>query len=223
MVEHNEERAESTQETETAEQLTGTTEEAQAGQATDAEPSGQPAEGDADSASSVETETDIADDEESEDESEIAADYLEELLDIADLDGDIDIEVRQNRAYLSVVTEENEEDLELLVGSHGEVLDALQELVRLSVLAATGERSRLILDIAGYRDRRGHELREMAERAIASVKESGEPYHLKPLSPYERKLVHDVVAEHGLHSESEGEGSKRHIVISAPEQGGAAE
>lgn len=222
MVEHNEERAESTQETETAEQLTGTAEEAHAGQVVDAEPSGQPAEG-ADSASSAETETDTADDEESEDESEIAADYLEELLDIADLDGDIDIEVRQNRAYLSVVTEENEEDLELLVGPRGEVLDALQELVRLSVLAATGERSRLILDIAGYRDRRGHELREMAERAIASVKETGESHHLKPLSPYERKLVHDVVAEHGLHSESEGEGSKRHIVISAPEQGGAAE
>lgn len=149
-----------------------------------------------------------------EDESEIAADYLEELLDIADLDGDIDIEVRQNRAYISVVTEENEEDLELLVGRRGEVLDALQELVRLSVLASTGQRSRLILDVAGYRDRRGDELKTMAEDAIASVKDSGNACHLKPLSPYERKIVHDIVAENGLHSESEGEGSKRHIVIS---------
>ena len=149
-----------------------------------------------------------------EDESEIAADYLEELLDIADLDGDIDIEVRQNRAYISVVTEENEEDLELLVGRRGEVLDALQELVRLSVLASAGQRSRLILDVAGYRDRRGDELKTMAEDAIASVKDSGNACHLKPLSPYERKIVHDIVAENGLHSESEGEGSKRHIVIS---------
>ncbi|WP_129660676.1 Jag family protein [Rothia uropygialis] len=150
----------------------------------------------------------------SEDESEIAADYLEELLDIADLDGDIDIEVRQNRAYLSVVTEENEDDLELLVGRRGEVLDALQELVRLSVLASTGQRSRLILDIAGYRDRRGDELEKMAKEAIASVQESGDACHLKPLSAYERKIVHDLVAENGLHSESEGEGSKRHIVVS---------
>lgn len=158
----------------------------------------------------------VSDDDEvsGEDESEIAADYLEELLDIADLDGDIDIEVRQNRAYISVVTEENDEDLELLVGRRGEVLDALQELVRLSVLASTGQRSRLILDVAGYRDRRGDELKTMAEDAIASVRDSGNAYHLKPLSPYERKIVHDIVAENGLHSESEGEGSKRHIVIS---------
>ncbi|WP_082470544.1 protein jag [Curtobacterium sp. S6] len=218
MVEHNEDRAESTENSGVAEPAAGTDEAAQAAEATDADLTPQPADGDAD-AHATEAEEDTAE----EDESEIAADYLEELLDIADLDGDIDIEVRQNRAYLSVVTEENEDDLELLVGPRGEVLDALQELVRLSVLASTGERSRLILDIAGYRDRRGNELQEMAERAIASVKETGEPQHLKPLSPYERKLVHDVVAEHGLHSESEGEGAKRHIVISARERGGAAE
>lgn len=148
------------------------------------------------------------------DESEIAADYLEELLDIADLDGDIDIEVRQNRAYLSVVTEENADDLELLVGRHGEVLDSLQELVRLAALAATGERSRLILDVAGYRDRRGNELETMAKEAMDAVKESGEAFHLTPLSAYERKIVHDFVAENGFHSESEGDGSKRHIVVS---------
>ncbi|MBE8527163.1 RNA-binding protein [Amycolatopsis sp. H6(2020)] len=153
-----------------------------------------------------------------EEESEIAADYLEELLDIADLDGDIEIEVHQNRTFLSVVAEgEQAEDLKMLVGKHGEVLDSLQELVRLSVLAATGNRSRLILDIAGHRERRKGELRRLAEEAVASVRESGKDRHLQPLSPYERKLVHDFVAELGFLSASEGEGPKRHIVVTGPQ------
>ncbi|MBG7587019.1 spoIIIJ-associated protein [Kocuria sp. AG109] len=154
-----------------------------------------------------------------EEESEIAADYLEELLDIADLDGDIEIEVHQNRTFLSVVAEgEQAEDLKMLVGKHGEVLDSLQELVRLSVLAATGNRSRLILDIAGHRERRKGELRRLAEEAVASVRESGKDRHLQPLSPYERKLVHDFVAELGFLSASEGEGPKRHIVVTGPRE-----
>lgn len=154
-----------------------------------------------------------------EEESEIAADYLEELLDIADLDGDIEIEVHQNRTFLSVVAEgEQAEDLKMLVGKHGEVLDSLQELVRLSVLAATGNRSRLILDIAGHRERRKDELRSLAEEAVASVRESGKDRHLQPLSPYERKLVHDFVAELGFLSASEGEGPKRHIVVTGPRE-----
>lgn len=154
-----------------------------------------------------------------EEEGDIAADYLEELLDIADIDGDIDIEVRNGRTYLSVITEDDtNEELEALVGRRGEVLDALQELVRLSVLASTGERSRLILDIADYRENRIKRLATLAEQAIAQVKETGEDYHLEPLGAYERKLVHDLVAENGLYSESEGEGSTRHIVISLPEE-----
>ncbi|MCT1367741.1 Jag family protein [Kocuria sp. HSID16901] len=213
MVDHHEDRAETTED---AGEATGPVADQQAGGTQE---------------NSASSENDIVDEtsadevlaDEAEDESEIAADYLEELLDIADLDGDIDIEVHQNRTYLSVVTDENEEDLELLVGRRGEVLDALQELVRLSVLAATGERTRLILDVAGYRDRRGKELRDMAVNAIESVKDTGEPCHLKPLSPYERKLVHDVVAEHGFHSESEGEGSRRHIVITSPQSNGVSE
>lgn len=151
-------------------------------------------------------------------EGDIAADYLEELLDIADIDGDIDIEIRNNRTYLSVITDdEDNEDLQALVGEKGEVLDALQELVRLSVLAETGNRSRLILDIAGHRANRIKRLAEMAQSAIAQVKETGEDFHLEPLGAYERKLVHDLVAENGLISESEGEGSSRHIVISLSE------
>lgn len=148
-------------------------------------------------------------------EGEVAADYLEELLDLADLDGDIDIEVRNGRTYLSVLNEEgSSEDLEILVGRDGAVLDSLQELVRLAVLAATDHRSRLVLDIAGHRDQRAGKLREMALKAIEEARSSGQGVHLDPLSAYERKIVHDVVAEAGLHSESEGEGAGRHIVVS---------
>ncbi|ALG30671.1 RNA-binding protein [Glutamicibacter halophytocola] len=148
------------------------------------------------------------------DEGEVAADYLEELLDIADLDGDIDIEIRGGRTYISIVTEDDDTSLDSLVGENGETLDALQELTRLAVLTATGERSRLILDIAGYRADRAEQLKKLAEEAIANARDTGEKVHLEPMSAYERKLVHDVIAEAGLHSESEGESTRRHIVVS---------
>lgn len=150
-----------------------------------------------------------------EEEGDIAADYLEELLDIADIDGDIDIEIRNGRNHLSVVTEEEASpELEALIGDQGQVLDALQELLRLAVLASSGQRSRLILDIANFRANRQKALVTMAEEAIAQAKESGQEVHLEPLGSYERKLIHDIVASHGLYSESEGSGSNRHIVIS---------
>lgn len=151
------------------------------------------------------------------DEGDVAADYLEELLDIADLDGDIDIEIRGGRTYISIVTDEEESSLSSLVGKDGEVLDALQELTRLAVLTATGERSRLVLDIDGHRAGRAEKLRELAEDAIANAKETGTAIHLEPMSAYERKLVHDIVAEAGLHSESEGEAARRHIVVTTLE------
>lgn len=141
-------------------------------------------------------------------EGDIAADYLEELLDIADLDGDIDTYVEGGRAHISIVT-----DAELLVGPHGEVLDALQELARLAVMTETGHRSRLMLDVAGYRDRRRQQLRDLAHDAIAEVKSSGEPVALAPMNPFERKIVHDAVAEAGLTSESEGVEPRRHVVV----------
>ena len=150
-----------------------------------------------------------------EEEGDVAADYLEELLDIADIDGDIDIEVRNGRTYISIVAEEEAAGLESLVGKDGEVLEALQELTRLAVLSATENRSRLVLDINGYRSERSGELQKIAEDAVASVKESGETVALAPMSAYERKIVHDTVAELGLVSESEGEGADRHIVVSA--------
>ncbi|MCB5291084.1 protein jag [Arthrobacter sp. SO3] len=150
-----------------------------------------------------------------EEEGDVAADYLEELLDIADIDGDIDIEVRNGRTYISIVAEEEAAGLENLVGKDGEVLEALQELTRLAVLSATESRSRLVLDINGYRSERAGELQKLAEDAVGSVKTSGEAVALAPMSAYERKIVHDAVAELGLVSESEGEGADRHIVVSA--------
>lgn len=150
-------------------------------------------------------------------EGDIAADYLEELLDIADLDGDIDIEIRSGRTYISIVNESGQEDaLADLIGRDGEGLEALQELARLAVLSATGVRSRLVLDISGYRKGRAGELKGIAEEAARKVRESGAPVDLEAMSAYERKLVHDTVSDLGLHSESEGEGDRRHIVVSDP-------
>lgn len=143
-----------------------------------------------------------------ENEGEIAADYLEELLDIVDLDGDIDTYTEGGRAHVAVVTEGN-----LLVGKDGEVLEALQELARLAVMTETGHRSRLMLDIAGHRDRRRTVLQELAANAIAEVKETGEPVRLAPMNPFERKIVHDAVAAAGLVSESEGEEPRRRVVV----------
>lgn len=150
-----------------------------------------------------------------EEEGDVAADYLEELLDIADIDGDIDIEVRNGRTYISIVAEEESAGLDSLVGRDGEVLEALQELTRLAVLSATENRSRLVLDINGYRAERAGDLQKIAEDAVAAVKASGEAVALAPMSAYERKIVHDAVADLGLVSESEGEGAERHIVVSA--------
>jgi spoIIIJ-associated protein len=144
-----------------------------------------------------------------ENEGDIAADYLEELLDIADLDGDLDIDVEADRAVVSIVGA----DLQQLVGDDGQVLEALQELTRLAVYRETGERSRLMLDISGYRAARRRELEELAAVSIAEVKESGERAALRPMTPFERKVVHDAVAAAGLVSESEGVEPRRFVVI----------
>jgi spoIIIJ-associated protein len=144
-----------------------------------------------------------------EQEGDIAADYLEELLDIADLDGDLDMDVEGDRAAVSIVGA----DLQQLVGRDGEVLEALQELTRLAVYRETGERSRLMLDISGYRARKREELEALAARSIAEVQASGEQVSLDPMTPFERKVVHDAVAAAGLVSESEGVEPRRHVVI----------
>ena len=142
-------------------------------------------------------------------EGDIAADYLEGLLDIADLDGDIDMDVEGDRASVSIVGGK----LSHLVGSEGEVLDALQELTRLAVLRETGERSRLMLDIDGHRATRRSELTRIGTEAARKVAETGEPVKLSAMSPFERKVVHDAVAAAGLRSESEGEEPNRCVVV----------
>ena len=144
-----------------------------------------------------------------EQEGEIAADYLEELLEIADLDGDLDMDVEGDRATVSIVGA----DLPQLVGDGGEVLEALQELTRLAVYRETGERSRLMLDVSGHRADRRTALEEQAAQIVAQVKESGEQASLEPMSPFERKVVHDVVAAAGLKSESEGAEPRRYVVV----------
>ncbi|MFC4224389.1 R3H domain-containing nucleic acid-binding protein [Lysinibacter cavernae] len=145
-------------------------------------------------------------------EGDIAADYIEELLDIADLDGDIDITARNGRAYVAV----NDGDGSSLAGlSSPETVNALQELTRLAVQNKTGEFSRLILDIGGSRAARTRELQELVETVIAKITAGSEREALPAMSSYERKLVHDFVSEAGFHSESEGEGRGRHIVVSA--------
>ncbi len=148
-------------------------------------------------------------------EGDFAADYLEELLDIADLDGDIEISVRADRAALAIVAEDDvDRRLKRLIGKRGETLDALQELTRLAVQTQTGVRSRLLLDILGYRDGHRAKIRAIAQSAVEKVLETGEDYALKPMNPFERKVVHDVVMAAGLRSTSHGIGVDRHVVIS---------
>ncbi len=144
------------------------------------------------------------------DEGDIAADYLEELLDRADLDGDIEIVTQSGRVYLSIEADQPD-DLRLL--SKPDVVAALQELTRLAVHAKTGDFSRLILDVAGSRDARAEELQRLVDRAVERLDGGAASAALPPMSSYERKLVHDLVADRGFTSESEGEGSDRHTVI----------
>src|SRR5918997_5908075 len=146
-------------------------------------------------------------------EGEIAGDYLEELLDLLDFDGDIDLDVEGDRAVVSI---DGGTDLNKLVGRKGEVLDALQELTRLAVHQKTGERSRLMLDIARWRRRRREELAALGDKVARRVLESGEREQLSPMTPFERKIVHDAVAAvAGVRSESEGQEPSRRVVVLA--------
>jgi spoIIIJ-associated protein len=145
-----------------------------------------------------------------EEEGEIAADYIEELLDITDLDGDIEIDTRGGRAYVSV---KSSEDASLRLLSRPDTVSALQELTRIAVQTKTGGFSRLILDVGGSREARVAELTVLVEKAIERIESGSASAALPPMSSYERKLVHDVVSERGFSSASEGEGRDRHTVI----------
>jgi spoIIIJ-associated protein len=144
-----------------------------------------------------------------EEEGDVAADYLEGLLDIADLDGDIDIDVENDRASLAIAGGK----LGHLVGERGEVLDSIQELTRLAVQTSLGERSRLMLDIDNFRADKKTELAELAKQTAEEVKSSGESIKLRPMNAFERKVVHDTIQELGLTSESEGEDPDRCVVV----------
>lgn len=144
-----------------------------------------------------------------EQEGEVAADYIEGLLDIVDYDGDIDMDVEGDRAVVSVIGISGRE----LVGSRGEVLEALQDLTRLAVHQKTGARSRLMLDVGGYRNRRREELTKLGQRVAEEVTRTGQERSLEPMTPFERKVVHDAVAAAGLRSESEGEEPERYVVV----------
>ena len=148
-----------------------------------------------------------------EQEGEIAADYLEGLLDIADLDGDIDMDVEGDRAAVSIVSEGSGRDVQKLVGRDGEVLEALQELTRLAVHRETGDRSRLMLDVAGFRAKKREQLTELGSKAVQDARSTGESVKLPPMTPFERKVVHDAVKAEGLRSESEGEEPQRCVVV----------
>ncbi|MDN6399798.1 MAG: RNA-binding protein [Brachybacterium sp.] len=145
-----------------------------------------------------------------EEEGDIAADYLEELLDIADLDGDMDIDVDGDRASLEI---RGADRLVRLNRPKGELLDAIQELARLAVQTRTGQRTRLMLDIGGFRAEHKNSLEELAATAIAEAKEAGSAVPMRAMNPFERKVVHDVAKREGLRSESDGDGKNRHVVI----------
>jgi spoIIIJ-associated protein len=148
-------------------------------------------------------------------EGDAAGDYLERLLDILDYDGDIDLDVEGERAVVSII---GEGDVAKLVGDRGEVLDALQELTRLAASAETGQRSRLMLDVAGYRARRRGELTDLGRRTAEQVLADGEPARLPAMNPFERKIVHDAVAAvDGVESSSEGEEPRRRVVVTRAE------
>lgn len=146
------------------------------------------------------------------DEADIAADYLEGLLDIADYEGDIEMGVRNGRPMVQIIADDDT-DIEHLIGRNGEVVDALQQLTRLAVQQKTGERSRLIVDVDGFLKRKRQRLHDIALDAVDEVKETGEPVDLKPMNSFERKVVHDVVREEGFKSRSHGEEPRRYVTI----------
>ena len=147
-------------------------------------------------------------------EADIAADFLEELLDIADYDGDIEMGVQNNRAVVQIVSDDND-DIKNLVGDNGEVVDALQQLTRLAVQQKTGERSHVIVDVAGYLKQKRLALKTLTLDAVETVRTTGEGIALPPMNSFERKIVHDIVREQGFESQSQGDEPHRFVTISA--------
>ena len=148
-------------------------------------------------------------------EADIAADYLEGLLDIADYEGDIEMGVRNNRPMIQIVADDDS-DIKHLIGRDGEVVDALQQLSRLAIQQKTGERSHLIVDVDGFLKRKRQHLRDIALDAVDEVRETGDSVDLKPMNSFERKVIHDTVREEGLRSRSHGEEPHRYVTVYMP-------
>jgi spoIIIJ-associated protein len=155
----------------------------------------------------------MSEEKELEQQGEIAADFIEEFLDVADLDGDLDIEFKKERVYISVQSD-GESNLGKI--SDPDTVEAIQELARLAVQAKTGDMSRLILDIGGSRQAKTDKLKQLVERTIEKLDDTDGEQHLRPMTSYDRKQVHDMVSEAGFISESEGQGRDRHIVVRKP-------
>ena len=145
-------------------------------------------------------------------EADVAADYLEGLLDIVDYEGDIEMGVRNHRPTVQIVADDDT-DIKHLIGKDGEVVDALQQLTRLAVQQKIGERSHLIVDVDGFLRRKREHLREQALDVIDEVRETGDPVNMKPMNSFERKIVHDMVREEGLKSRSHGEEPHRYVTV----------
>ena len=145
-------------------------------------------------------------------EADVAADYLEGLLDIVDYEGDIEMGVRNHRPTVQIVADDDT-DIKHLIGKDGEVVDALQQLTRLAVQQRIGERSHLIVDVDGFLRRKREHLREQALDVIDEVRETGDPVNMKPMNSFERKIVHDMVREEGLKSRSHGEEPHRYVTV----------
>lgn len=145
-------------------------------------------------------------------EADVAADYLEGLLDIVDYEGDIEMGVRNHRPTVQIVADDDT-DIKHLIGKDGEVVDALQQLTRLAVQQKIGERSHLIVDVDGFLRRKREHLREQALEVIDEVRETGDPVNMKPMNSFERKIVHDMVREEGLKSRSHGEEPHRYVTV----------
>ncbi|MDK6695690.1 R3H domain-containing nucleic acid-binding protein [Gardnerella vaginalis] len=148
-------------------------------------------------------------------EADVAADYLEGLLDIADYEGDIEMGVRNNRPMIQIVADDDS-DIKHLIGKDGEVVDALQQLSRLAIQQKTGERSHLIVDVDGFLKRKRQHLRDIALDAVDEVRETGDPVELKPMNSFERKVIHDTVRDEGLRSRSHGEEPHRYVTVYMP-------
>jgi spoIIIJ-associated protein len=150
-----------------------------------------------------------------EEQGEVAAEFLEGLLARMGLTADVEPTFEDGTMYVDVLGEgPDDEDMGLLIGRHGQTLEALQELTRVAVGQRTGLRARIVVDVEDYKRRQRSRLEAKAREVAKRVSRSGREEELEPMSPFDRKLVHDAVATiGGVTSASRGEEPDRRVVI----------